>query len=58
MMSYIKLIAIKIGDFFSTIEFEQNYSVTDKNRYESTKSDLEKQGYYCILANVDSNMEI
>lgn len=57
-MAYLKLIAVKIGDFESTIEFEEHYSLADDKSANDRKSDLEKQGYYCILANVDSDMEI
>lgn len=57
-MAYLKLIAVNIGDFESTIEFEEHYSLADNKLANERKSNLEKQGYYCMLVNVDSNIEI
>lgn len=57
-MRYVKLIGIKLGDFFSFIEFEQNYDINDSNTYNSKKKELENDGLFCILANVDSDLNI
>lgn len=57
-MRYVKLIGIKLGDFFSSIKFEQNYDINDSNVYNSKKKELENEGLVCILANVDSNLKI
>lgn len=57
-MEYIKLIGIIIGDFSSIIDFEQNYRVDESDRYNSKKKELENNGYICILANVDSDLEV
>ena len=57
-MRYVKLIGIKLGDFFSLIMFEQNYGINDLNTYNSKKKELEDKGLICILANVDSNLNV
>lgn len=57
-MNYIKLIAINIGDFYSSIEFEQNYSIGELDTYNSKKKELEHKGLICILANVDSTFKM
>lgn len=57
-MNYIKLIAINIGDFYSVIEFEQNYSIGESDTYNSKKKELEANGLICILANVGTNFVI
>lgn len=57
-MEYIKLIGIKLGDFSSIIEFEQNYGLEDSITYTFKNDELEKQGLICVLANVDSNLKI
>ena len=57
-MRYVKLIGIKLGDFFSLIMFEQNYGIDDLNTYNSKKKELEDKGLICILANVDSNLNV
>lgn len=57
-MRYIKLIGINLCDFSSTIEFEQNYGIGDSNIYSSKKKELEDKGLICILANVDSNLNV
>ena len=38
-MKYVKLIGIKLGDFSSTIEFEQNYGINESDRYNSRKKE-------------------
>lgn len=57
-MKYVKLIGIKLGDFSSSIEFEQNYGINDSNTYNSKKEELENEGLVCVLANVDSGLNI
>lgn len=57
-MSYIKLIAIKLGDFSSDIKFEQNYSINDSKTYIPKKKILENNGYICILANMESGIRL
>ena len=57
-MKYVKLIGIKLGDFSSTIEFEQNYGIDDSDRYNLRKKELEDSGLVCILANVSSGIEV
>lgn len=57
-MKYVKLIGIKLGDFSSTIEFEQNYSINESDRYNLKKKELEDSGLVCILANVNSDLEV
>ena len=53
-MKYVKLIGIKLGDFSSTIEFEQNYGIDESDRDNPMKKELESSGLVCILANVKS----
>ena len=55
-MEYIKLIAIKIDDFCSSIFFEDNYALKDIEEAKKDKADLELSGCICILANVKSNL--
>ena len=57
-MKYVKLIGIKLDDFSSTIEFEQNYGIDESDRYNPMKKELESSGLVCILANVDSDIEV
>lgn len=57
-MRYIKLLGIKMGDFYSTIEFEQNYSIDDANIYNLRKNELEDSGQVCILLNLSSSVEV
>ena len=57
-MKYIKLIALKIDDFYSSIFFENNYALKDIEVAKRDKTDLEAKGYYCILANVGSDLEV
>lgn len=57
-MNFVKLIGIKIDDFSSTIEFEQNYSIKESNTYKFKKKELENNGLVCILANIDSNLKL
>lgn len=55
-MKYIKLIALKIDDFCSSIFFEDNYALKDIEIAKKDKSDLEAQGYICVLANTKRNI--
>ncbi len=56
-MEYIKLIAIEVGDFSSTIVFEQNYGLND-DTYKTKKESLENSGYVCIATRVGSGLKI
>lgn len=55
-MEYIKLIALKIDDFCSSIFFEDNYALKDIREARIDKTDLESRGYICILVNVKTNI--
>lgn len=57
-MKYIKLIALNIDDFCSSIFFEDNYALTDIEKAKSDKKELEEKGYLCILANTKCNVQI
>jgi hypothetical protein len=57
-MKYIKLIGVRLGDFSSAIEFEQNYGINESDRYNSRNKELEGSGLVCILTNVDSDIEV
>lgn len=57
-MEYLKLIALKIDDFSSSIFFEDNYTLKDIEVAKNDKIDLESKGYICVLANTKSNIEI
>ncbi len=57
-MEYYKLIAIQIGDFHSSIFFEDNYGINDIDEAKIQKEELERKGYTCILANMKSNIQI
>lgn len=57
-MQYIKLIALQIDDFCSSIFFEDNYNLADIEEAKKDKFDLETKGYICVLANITSNIEI
>lgn len=56
-MKYIKLIALKVDDFCSSIYFENNYANNDLEVVKQDKKHLEEQGYVCFLLNVKSNIE-
>lgn len=55
-MEYIKLIALKIDDFCSSIFFEDNYALKDIETAKNDKADLEAKGYICVLVNTKSNI--
>lgn len=57
-MHYIKLIALKLDDFLSTIVFEKNYSPEERTLCDSDKRELTHKGYVCILAGVDSDLVV
>ena len=57
-MEYIKLIALKIDDFCSSIFFEDNYALADIDKAKQDMKELEEKGYLCILANTKSNVQI
>ena len=57
-MEYIKLIALKIDDFHSSIFFEDNYAVSDMNEVEKQKEYLEKQGYHCVVVKMNTNLVV
>lgn len=57
-MEYLKLIALKIDDFSSSIFFEDNYTLKDIEVAKKDKIDLETKGYICVLVNAKSNIEI
>lgn len=57
-MEYLKLIALQIDDFCSSIFFENNYALKDIEDAKKDKADLEAKGYICVLANTKSNIQI
>lgn len=57
-MEYIKLIALQIDDFCSSIFFEDNYALKDIETAKNDKADLEAKGYVCVLVNTRSNIKI
>lgn len=57
-MKYLKLIAVKIDDFCSSIFFEDNYGLHDIEKANKDKQELEEKGYICILVNTKSNIQI
>lgn len=57
-MEYLKLIALQIDDFCSSIFFEDNYALKDIEVAKKDKSDLESKGYICVLVNIKSDIKI
>ena len=57
-MEYLKLIALQIDDFCSSIFFEDNYALKDIETAKNDKADLEEKGYICVLVNTRSNIKI
>lgn len=57
-MEYIKLIALNIDDFCSSIFFEDNYALTDIEKVNMDKKDLEEKGYVCLIVKTTSNIII
>ena len=57
-MKYIKLIALKVDDFSSTIFFENNYRIDDTEILNVDKHCLENDGCVCIIFKMTSNTKI
>lgn len=57
-MEYIKLIALKVDDFSSSIFFENNYRIDDKEILDVDKKCLENDGCICVVSQMTSNIEI
>lgn len=57
-MKYVKLIALQIDDFCSSIFFEDNYALKDVEDAKRDKAELEAKGYICVLVNTKSNIQI
>lgn len=55
-MKYIKLIALKVDDFSSSIFFENNYGTDDKEILEVDKKCCENDGCTCIVLNMTNNI--
>lgn len=56
-MKYIKLIALKMDDFCSSIFFEDNYSNDDIEAAKADMERLESKGYNCFLFEMTSNIK-
>lgn len=48
-MEYLKLIALKIDDFESTIHHESNYGLGEIEKVKNEKLELEKKGCFCVV---------
>lgn len=57
-MKYIKLIALKVDDLSSTIFFENNYGVDDKEILNVDKRCLENDGCVCVVFQTESNITV
>lgn len=57
-MEYIKLIALKVDDFSSSIFFENNYRIDDKEILDVDKKCLENDGCTCVILKMTSNIRI
>lgn len=55
-MEYIKLIALKVDDFSSTIFFENNYGIDDTEILEVDRKCCENDGCVCIVLHMKSNL--
>jgi hypothetical protein len=55
-MEYYKLIALEIGDFSSTIFFEDNFGLEELEEAKAQKEELEHKGYVCLLAKTVSGL--
>jgi len=56
-MKYIKLIALKMDDFCSSIFFEDNYSNDDIEVAKADMERLENEGCNCFLFEMTSNIK-
>ncbi len=57
-MKYYKLIALSIGDFSSSIFFEDNYEVAELDDARILKSELESKGHTYLLAKMDVGLKL
>ena len=57
-MEYIKLIALNIDDFCSSIFVEDNYALADIEKVNKDKKNLEEKGYVCLIVKTTSNIRI
>lgn len=57
-MEYIKLIALKVDDFSSSIFFENNYRIDDKEILDVDKKCLKNDGCICVVLKMTSNIKI
>lgn len=57
-MEYIRLIALKVDDFSSSIFFENNYRIDDKEILDVDKKCLENDGCICVVLKKTSNIKI
>lgn len=57
-MEYIKLIALDIDDLCSSIFFENNYALTDIEKINKDKKDLEEKGCVCFLLKTKPNIHV
>lgn len=58
MMQYYKLIALQINDFCSSVFFENNYTLENIKEARRYKTELEENGYICLLIRTISNIQI
>ena len=57
-MKYIKLIALKVDDISSTIFFENNYGIDDKEILNVDKRCLENDDCICVVLETESNITV
>ena len=58
MVTYKKLIALQVDDFYSSVVSEKNYRIDDSEILDVDKSCLENEGYICIVVAMTSNLTI
>lgn len=56
MVTYKKLIALQVDDFYSSVVSERNYGIDDSEILDVDKSCLENEGYICIVVDMTSNL--